>query len=151
MKFRLFRLLTLAGAVGAFGGCYSLHTASTPELAACSLAAEDGQILEHVFIQNSGWFLFERLPLICGNVDEQSPWPWTFFANETDLAAVEAQLAAHAQKMNACVVQENVINAATTLMSIPGSNVAFSVPYLICRRETQISAVLMRRNGEEVR
>jgi hypothetical protein len=151
MKFRLFRLLTIIGAVGVFGGCYSLHTASTPELAACSLAGEDGEILEHVFIQNSGWFLFERLPLICGNVDETSLCPWTFFSNETDLAAVEGQLAKRVRKLNARVVQENVINAATTLMSIPGSNIAFSVPYLICRRETQISAVLMRRDekGDE--
>lgn len=149
MTFRSFRFLAVLWAAGAFGGCYSLHTASTPELAACSLAGEEGEILEHVFIQNSGWFLFERLPLICGNVDETSLWPWTFFANETDLAAVEGQLAKRVRKLNARVVQENVINAATTLMSIPGSNIAFSVPYLICRRETQISAILMRRDEKE--
>lgn len=134
-------VLTLCGGAG----CYSMHTASSPTLSGCALASEDGVIVEHVFVENSGWFLFERFPLVCGNVDADAWLPWSFFRNETDLTRIEARLLQRARQQGAAVVQENVINSGRTLMSIPGTNIALSVPYLICRRETQISALLVKR------
>lgn len=126
-----------------------MHTASSPVLSKCTLAADQGEILEHVFIQNSGWFLFERIPLVCGNINTESWSPWTFFSNETDLEAVEQKLAARARILDARVVQEDVINNGSTLMSVPTVDIA--LPYLLCRRETQISALLLKRDREELR
>lgn len=121
-----------------------MNTASSPTLSKCTLAADDGEILEHVLIRNSGWFLFERIPLVCGNTSDDSFLPWTFFRNDTDLASVEQKLATRARKLDARVVQENVINNGSTLMSIPTVDIA--LPYLLCRRETQISAILLKRD-----
>lgn len=135
----LFGCLTACGLCG----CYSMDTAASPTLSACTLAADDGEIVEHVLLRNSGWFLFERIPLVCGNTDD-SWFPWTFFKNETDLAFVEQKLAARARNLDARVVQENVINNGSTLMSIPTVDIA--LPYLLCRRETQISALLVKRD-----
>ena len=147
MFFRILQSSLVVFAVCVLGGCYSMHTASSPDFMACTFAAEKGAILEHVYVQNNGWFLFERLPLICGNIDDEAMLPWTFFCNETDIAAVESKLLQRARSKDARIVHENVINSGTTLLSIPASNIALSIPYFICRRETQISAVLMQRNA----
>ena len=55
---------------------------------------------------------------------------------------VQKPLAARAEAMNERVVQLAANNGGTTMIYIPGLNVA--IPYIVCHRETQVSAVLVK-------
>jgi hypothetical protein len=143
------RIVSTILAVFGLAGCYSFDSARSQALTSCTLATEKGEVLEHVFLQNSGWFLFDRYPLVCGSIDDDAFLPWTFFKNDASLAAIEGKLAARARARKARVVHENVISRGETLITLPGLQVPAAIPFRLSRSETQISAVLMKCAEEE--
>ena len=125
-------------------GCCSIHIASSPDFSNCRLAAEGERIpTAHMLVQNDGWFLFDRLPLVCGNVDTESWFPWTFFKDEVSMECVQRSIVRRAKIRGERIVQMNAINHNVTLMTFPGTQ-GLSVPYILCHRETQISAVFVK-------
>ena len=70
-------------------GCYSMDIATTDALQNSALSSRDGKVLEHVVVSNYGWYLFDSVPLVCGNPDSSSCWAWTFFDDEVTTEAVQ--------------------------------------------------------------
>ena len=144
-------LASLAAASAlALSGCYSFHVARSPAFSRCALAADDGVPMELILAQNDGWFLLDRFPVVCGNPDRDSWMPWRFFSDETDIRRVQEPVLARARAKGARVVQMTAINDNATLMPVPGVE-GLSIPYVLCHRETQISAMLVKDiAGEDV-
>ena len=141
---RIASLASIAAAsVLALSGCYSFHIARSPAFSRCSLAADDGVPMELILAQNDGWFLLDRFPLVCGNSDRDSWMPWRFFSDDTDIKRVQEPILARARAKNARIVQMTAINDNATLMPVPGVE-GLSIPYVLCHRETQISAILVK-------
>lgn len=137
--------LAVAAAVSsaALSGCYSFHVASSQSFSRCALATEGGCVpVELVLAQNDGWFLFDRIPVVCGNPDVDSWFPWRFFSDETDMARVQDPIVARARARGARIVQMAAVNDNATLMPVPGVE-GLSIPYILCHHETQISALLV--------
>lgn len=138
------RFATLAIVLLALSGCYSMRTASSPDFSNCRLSAEDGlEPTAHVFVKNDGWFLFDKFPLVCGNANTESWFPWTFFKDEVCTERVQEALVHRAEVRGERIVQMNIINNDATLLQLPGTQ-GLSVPYLICHHATQISALFAK-------
>lgn len=130
--------------IATLSGCYTIGVASSPDFSNCTLAAEKGKTpTSHMLVKNEGWFLFDRIPIVCGNTDTESIFPWTFFNDEVSMAYVQKAIVRRAEIRGERIVQMNVINHDATLMSLPSTQ-GLSVPYLICHHETQISAVYVK-------
>lgn len=131
-----------------FAGCYSVHVASSPDFSQCRLAAEkDKTLVGHILVKNEGLFLFDKIPLICGNANTASWFPWTFFSDEVSMEYVQKAIVRRAEQRGERIVQMNAINNNVTLMQFPGTQGA-SIPYIICHHETQISALYVKDEEE---
>lgn len=140
----MLRLTAATVALAAFSGCYSIHVATSPDFSNCRIAAEDGRIpTAHMLVQNDGWFLFDRIPIICGNSDVESWCPWTLFKDEVSMEYVQKVIVNRAKERGERILQMNAINNNATLMAIPGTE-GLSVPYIICHHGTQLSVVFAK-------
>lgn len=137
------RLMMAACITGACAGCYSFHGASSPALSQCRAAGDGRAVVEHVLVQNSGWFLFHRLPIVVGNVEDRWYLPWTFFRNDVSLSVVEGVLASYARSKGLDVVHEQVIDDDCTVFEVPFVNFPVALPWILTYRETEVSAVLV--------
>jgi len=125
-------------------GCYSIQVASSQDFSNCRLAAEEDRIpAGHMLVQNEGWFLFDKLPIVCGNANTESWFPWTFFSDEVSMDYVQKAIVRRAKVRGERIVQMNAINHNQTLITLPGTQ-GFSVPYIICHHKTQISVVFLK-------
>ena len=130
--------------LAALSGCYSIEVASSPDFSNCTLASEKGlKPTSHMLVVNDGWFLFDRIPIVCGNANIESIFPWTFFKDEVSLEYVQKAIVMRAEARGERIVQMNAINHNATLMSLPSTQ-GLSVPYLICYHETQISVLFVK-------
>ena len=102
----------------------------------------------HMLVQNDGWFLFDKIPIICGNADTESFFPWALFSDEVCMEYVQKAIVRRAEARGERVIQMNAINHNATLMSLPSTQ-GLSVPYLICHHETQISVVFVKEREPE--
>lgn len=117
----------------AFGGCYSFET---------TRSKETGE--RHIIAMNYGWYLFNRLPIICGNSRPKAErfGPWSFFKDEVTFDNTQRcfmrDLAADPHDLHDLNywVRENF------LFEIPFVEIPLPIPYLITYREIQLSGVL---------
>ena len=138
------RMVMFALVATLFTGCYSVHVASSPDFSNCRIASEKDKIpTAHILVENDGWFLFDKIPLICGNANTASWFPWTFFKDEVSMEYVQKVIKRRAEQRGERIIQMNSINNNITLMQFPGTQGA-SIPYIICHHETQISAVYVK-------
>ena len=134
------------------GGCCSVQTASSPLLSKCTLSGDRGEIVEHVFAENEGWFLFYHLPIICGDTDENATLPVRFFHDEVTNDCLWKRLGEYAKGKGLRVVRpaDGSLEAVTT--DVSGFSVPIVLPFILCYRQAQVSALLVRDNpakGEE--
>ncbi len=109
------------------------------------LHSAGGTPVEHVVIANNGWYLFNVLPLACGNAREDAWCKWRFFSDEVNLDKLHNRLTRHAAQKGCMVEGLNVFNAEQVLplsISVAGFNVP--IPYLICYQDIQLSCVFTK-------
>lgn len=120
-------------------GCFSFSASRAPENAAASGASN----YEHAVVANHGWYLFDRLPLVCGNADEQARFPWKLVSGDHVREDVlTARLTSYAAANGLEVTGANVFNQKDVLMYV--YSIPVPIPYLLCRHEMQISATLAK-------
>ncbi len=144
MKKRLFSVSILAILV-LVAGCFSMESASMRLDAngkRIHVRASGGIPSQHVVISNSGWYLFNALPVVCGNAHEDAWFEWRFFSDEVDLDLLHNRLTRHAARAGCLVEGLNVFNSELVLLEIPGTEFPLPLPYIITYREMQISCVL---------
>lgn len=123
-------------------GCYSMETASN-EAFRKSNAANDGNApVEHVLISNYGWYLFNCIPLVCGNASPDASFPWKFFTKQVSPAILHDRMMSYANSKKANVRNLIATHNEKVFFDIPGSDIPVPIPFLLCYQEIQLSAVL---------
>ena len=144
-------------------GCYSMDVASNPALNASVAREKPGATqeeaassnrksrrAEHVVVSNYGWYLFNFIPLACGNAAPDAFFPWAFFSNQVSSTLLHDRMMSYAAATRANVKGLAFFRDEQVFFTIPGTQFPVPIPYILCFREIQFSGVLMPR-PEEVR
>ena len=134
----------LFAAVALLAGCFSMDVATTDVLQNSALSSRDGKVLEHVVVSNYGWYLFNWIPLACGNATPGAFFPWKFFSGQVKSDLLHDRLMAHAAAQNADVKDLSFMRNEKVCFDLPGTNFPVPVPYILCYREIQFSGVLIQ-------
>lgn len=111
-------------------GCFSFETAIEP----------GGRT--QVVASNYGWYLFDWIPLVCGDPDDDWIIPCTFFRNRVTLDDVQTRFLAKTRKSGKKV--ENLVwhNNDSVLLTVPILEIPLPIPYIITYHELQLSGEL---------
>lgn len=103
---------------------------------------------EHVVVSNYGWYLFNRIPIACGNANPKSIFPWVFFSNQVSSSLLHDRMMSYAASTNADVKELAFFRDEQVFFNIPGTQFPVPLPYILCFREIQFSGVLVPRPEE---
>ena len=141
---RAIRIIVWAIAMSAAGCCTQCSVA--PEhMKGLGVVGADGEFVEHYHIRNSGWYLFDKIPLVCGDTNPNSLCGIAFFSDQvrTDTMTRIFNDRVRATDTKPAHVATIVDDGVT--VEIPGVSFPLILPYIICYREVQISGVLVRK------
>lgn len=99
---------------------------------------------EHVLVMNSGWWLFNAIPICCGNAAStpENHGPWAFFRNDVTMEKVQGRFMEYTHSRGLDASELVYRNTDRVIFSIPFTNIPVPLPYLLCYREIQLSGVL---------
>lgn len=133
---------------GALCGCYSMDAASSDALRGSSVSASGERPVEHVVVSNYGWYLFNFVPLVCGNAEPGAAFPWAFFSDQVTAPLLHDRLMQRAAARRANVKDLACFRDDQVFFTFPGTQFQVPVPYLLCFREIQFSGVFVARTEE---
>lgn len=136
--------LLLAGAA-LLTGCFSMDIAQTDSLKESALSLNDGKPMEHVVVSNYGWYLFNCIPLACGNASPDAFFPWRLFSNHVTSNILHDRMLTYAASINADVKDLAFFRDERVIFDLPGTNFPIPIPYVLCFREIQFSGTLTER------
>lgn len=136
----------LAMCAALLAGCYSMDISTTDALKESALSADEGQPVEHVVVANYGWFLFDCIPVVCGNATPGATFPWKFFSNQVTPDLLHDQLMAHAASIHTDARDLTFFRDENIIFTVPGIDFPLPLPYVLTYREIQFSAVLTKRS-----
>ena len=111
-------------------GCFSMDISVTP----------DGD--DHIVVGNYGWYLFDTLPIACGNAAHDRYTPWVLFRNDVTMDKIQYRFMKYRAERGKDSINLNYFNKKNVLFEIPGSQIPVPIPYLLTYREIQLSGVL---------
>ena len=138
-------LATLVGGALFCTGCFTMATASSESFSKARRQGVNGAPREHVVVSNYGWFLFNTIPLVCGNAREGARIPFVFFRNDVTSDIVHDKLTSYAAAKGADLSDINLFFSENVLFEIPGTSIPIPMPYVLCYREHLISGLLVDR------
>lgn len=144
---RLVQFLSAAATTALLAGCYSVYPAMTPELGDCAFAGEEGEIVGHVFVGNSGWYLFYGLPLVSGETTGRGALPVSFFTDNVNNRTLQACLEREVRLRYGAgvkLVGVSSVNSDGVTFGVPGLSIPLVVPYVLCHRNYQICGTVVR-------
>lgn len=113
-------------------GCFSIENS-------CLKTTLDQQVV----VSNYGWYLFEFIPLACGNANENASLPWAFFRNDVTMDKIQARFFSYVDKKDGFeTIDLSYRVNESVLFEIPGSNIPIPLPYIFTYKEIQLSGVL---------
>ena len=126
----------------ALGGCFNFEVAKTPEFTQKRLLGNDEMPIAHCITSNYGWYLFNSVPLICGNADPDAWWPWAMFRDDVTLDKLQGRLVSASQRMKTNLVDLEVSYTDTCMISIPSVKINTTLG-LLWYKEIQLSAAFV--------
>ena len=130
-----------------FSGCYSFDTSPMPVSEYDTLAGDNGLPKEHVIVENYGWYLFNVIPLVTGNVREKTRESIVFFRDDVTLSKLQNNLTKYAkQKGCRCADLTVDYNATCMLSMVPYVGTTFGILWY---KELQISSTLVYQPSKE--
>lgn len=143
MKMSFIPVIALCAAM--LGGCFSMDVATNAALRDSELVENRSKPIEHVLISNYGWYLFNCIPIVCGDATPGAGFPWKFFSNHVDPVILHDRMMKHANEKNADVKSLVLSRDEQVFFDLPGSDIPCPIPFLVCYHEIQISGVLVER------
>ena len=125
------------------GGCFTMATATNDALKRSRHSSMAGTPIEHVVVSNYGWYLFNCIPLVCGNSRPNAFFPWAFFSDEVTTDVVQNRLTDYAARKNANLAEVNLYVNDSVLFELSGTSVPIPMPYVLCYHERLVSALLL--------
>ncbi len=136
-------------AIAMLAGCYSMDVASNSALD--KHGTKGSRHAEHVVVSNYGWYLFNCLPLACGNTNPKASFPWSFFSNQVSSSLLHDRMMEYAMERNAPVKELPFFRDEQVFFNVPGTQFPIPIPYVLCFREVQFSGILTPRAEEVAR
>ena len=112
------------------------------DLAGFSIVGADGKPEEHITVSNYGYYLFNLIPICCGNTDPDSSLATAWFSDEVNLPKVQGVLI-NEVKARGCQVAEIQPLCQSTCFFSASPFIGNSLG-IIWYRDVQVSAVLVR-------
>ncbi len=126
----------LVASLAMFCGCSTMRTAHVFN----DVEVDGGKIpLASVEIENTGWFLFDVIPIICGDPTAPNDWGWRWFSNTVTLQSNLDMLDRKMQQEGATEVA-NLSSRSTD---------DFYYFFILYRRSFHTSAVLIREKDQK--
>ena len=88
---------------------------------------------------NYGWYLFNYIPLLCGNTAEDRWAPFVFLRDDVTLDKVQGRVAELAQKDNLSMNNIAYVTKDEIFFQLPGTDIPIPLPYVLTYREMQFS------------
>lgn len=141
----------LLASVLALAGCFTEYRCAPDNFKGLKYAEGGGEIVEHYQIQNYGWYLFDKFPLVCGDLNNGHMGPMTFFSDQVRTDLMTEKFNQHVRETNTKAVSVVTLNTDWVTFEVPGLAIAVPaiLPYIICYREVQISSLLLKKEKEE--
>ena len=134
----------ICAAAALCAGCFSIERAALPpDVGTAASVGKGTTSKEHVLVSNYGWYLFNRVPLVCGNARKEAFCPWVFFRNDVDETKLQDRFTGYASEIGCDVDDLAMFNSEQVLLEV--YNIPVPIPYICCYREMQISGVLVKR------
>lgn len=130
-------VLLLAGA-----GCVTIDQSRRETLDGVRLSEVNGNPEEHLVVSNYGYYLFNCIPIFCGNVNPDSKAAVSMFSDDVTLEATQKLLIDTVKARKCRVVSMQPYTKSTCFFS--------AIPYLgntlglVWYKEVQMSAVLVK-------
>ncbi len=123
-----------ACALASLAGCFTIDSATSQTT---------GE--EHVIVSNWGYFLFNTIPVFCGNTEHPINDTYgaaVFFRNDVTMDKVQDRFVKYTEKRGKA--PENIVyhKYDSVLFDIPFTQIPVPIPYFFCYREIQISGVI---------
>lgn len=125
-------------------GCVTRFSLAPEHLKGLRYAEGGGRVVEHYQIQNYGWYLFDTLPIICGDLDKDAKLCFTLFSDQVRTDLLTKEFNDRVRETGTRPVCVNTLNTDLKTFEIPGISFPLILPYIICYREVQISGVLVK-------
>ena len=126
------------------GGCYSMDVGTNAVLQKSELVEGVDKPIEHVLISNYGWYLFNCIPLVCGNATRGESFPWKFFTDQVNPILLHDRLMTYANSKDANVKNIVFSRDERVFFDVPGTEIPCPLPFLVCYQEIQLSGVLVK-------
>ena len=110
-----------------FGGCFTISRGTSPSGG------------EHVHAYNYGWYLFNHIPLLCGNTAEDRWAPFVFLRDDVTLDKVQGRVASLAEKDGLSMHNVAYVTKDEIFFQLPGTDIPIPLPYILTYREIQFS------------
>jgi hypothetical protein len=124
-------IIAALGMAACASGCFTLDSADV---------RSTGE--EHVCVGNRGWYLFNLIPLACGNAAEEPLMPWIFFRNDVTMDKIQKRFMDYANFYGKKTKNLAYFTQESVLFEIPGTDFPVPIPYLLTYKEIQLSGVL---------
>ncbi len=112
-------------------GCFTIES---------SIIRTTGQ--EHLHASNHGWFLFNVVPLACGNAEPDGWTPWVLFRNDVTMDKVQKRFMEYTNSQNCDAADLDYVAHESVMLNLPGLNLPLPIPYIITYQEIQLSGIL---------
>ena len=142
MKIHALSIVVLFAIV--LGGCYSTDVGTNTALQNSELKEGVDKPIEHVLISNYGWYLFNCIPLVCGNATPGESFPWKFFTDQVNPILLHDRMMEYANSKNANVKNIVFTRDERVFFEVPGTEIPCPLPFLVCYHEIQLSGVLVK-------
>lgn len=142
------RLAIVLPLVLALSGCCLRYSIAPEHMKGLPYGDGDREFVEHYYVLNYGWYLFDRFPLACGDTDPDALIRFSFFSDQvrSDLLMQQFNDRVKATGTEPCSVVTTIEDGVT--FDVPGLSFPLVLPYIICFREVQVSGVLTRRSED---
>ena len=142
------RIAALAAAL-ALAGCFTRCSVAPEHLKGLGVVGSDGEFVEHYHIRNSGWYLFDKIPLVCGDTTPNSLFGIALFSDQVRTDTMTRIFNDRVRATNTKLVSAATIVDDWVTLEIPGVSFPLVLPYIVCYREVQISGVLVREKESD--
>jgi len=126
-------------------GCVSVQQTNRVAPAGVTLQGTAGTPAEHLHVSNFGYYLFNCIPIFCGNTAEDRHGNTIWFSDEVTLAKTQNIVVDHVRARNCKMAALHPhVKSTCFFSSIPYVGTTFGILWY---KEVQMSAVLVRPNA----
>lgn len=141
------QILVLATLAALLSGCISVERSKRTVFDRLPVEGTPGTPEEHIHVRNYGYYLFNSIPLFCGDASKDGTGNTVFFRDDVTLAKMQNVLLEEVSRKAYSIIELQPKTSSTCFFSV--------VPYvgntlgIFWYKEVQISAVMVKRPVEK--